>query len=38
MMGAGVYGALLGWLTLKTQSIRWAATSHTLAGVAQAMS
>jgi hypothetical protein len=38
MVGAGVLGASLSWLSLKTQSIRTAALSHTLAGLAQTLS
>ncbi len=38
MVGAGMLGACLSWLTLQTRSILWAAISHTLAGLAQALS
>ncbi len=38
MMGAGVLGASFSWLALKTQSIRTAALSHILGGLAQALS
>lgn len=37
MIGAGVLGACLSWLALKTQSIRSAAVAHTLAGLAQVL-
>ena len=38
MMGAGVLGACLSWLSLKTHSIRTAALSHVLGGLAQVLS
>ena len=38
MVGAGVLGASLSWLSLKTQSIRTAALAHILGGLAQALS
>jgi membrane protease YdiL (CAAX protease family) len=38
MIGAGVLGASLGWLSLKTQSIRTAALAHILGGLAQVLS
>ncbi|HTP11868.1 MAG TPA: CPBP family intramembrane glutamic endopeptidase [Anaerolineae bacterium] len=38
MIGAGVLGASLSWLSLKTQSIRSAAVAHILGGLAQALS
>jgi len=38
MAGAGVFGACLSWLAMRTRSIRWAAASHTLAGLAQVLS
>ncbi len=37
MVGAGVYGALLGWLAYQTRSLLWPVTSHTLAGLVQAL-
>jgi len=38
MLGAGVLGASLSWLSLKTQSIRTAALAHILGGLAQVLS
>jgi len=38
MIGAGVLGASLSWLSWKTQSIRSAALSHILGGLAQVLS
>jgi membrane protease YdiL (CAAX protease family) len=38
MTGAGALGVCLSWLSLKTQSIRTAALSHILGGLAQALS
>lgn len=34
--GAMVFGACLGWVAMKTGSIRWCAVSHVLAGLARA--
>ena len=38
MMGAAALGVCLSWLSMKTQSIRTAALSHILGGLAQALS
>lgn len=37
MAGAGVYGALLSWLSIKTRSIGWAVVSHTSTSLIQAL-
>ncbi len=35
VLGAALFGAGMGWVALKTGSIRWTAASHVLAGVFQ---